>query len=598
MGRHRRVRKSATPASALVLLSLAGGSADALAQTGGYPVLPGSGFPFPTAEPATVPAATDGAGGVISPPAYVLPGGSAPDAAHEIVPQTEPEFAPGWTVRPQISVSEAFNDNIFQTQSGKKSDFITYVSPGLSLRGDTPRLQASLDYSPTAAVYASHSDQDFFAQNLSAYGLATLVENTVFLDARGFAGITPSGGGFPVGGNGLGIPSFGGFGGGSSNTSGVLGRNGQTQNYSFSLSPYAVERFSDAGTLTIAYRGSFSAQSGNNANGLSAFNSNNVPVRGSLENSNLFTNEELLQFVSGPRLGRFQDTALFDASQLIGNGVTSGAHQTFITNRLGYAITHTIAVFGELGYEDIGYPNAVPPVTIQDAVWALGTTLTPDPDSTISVGYGHRYGFGSIFLDGVYAVTARTSVYARYLTGLGTDLQTLQTLVAISGTDPYGRVVDSTTGAPLFIGTPSLGVQGNGTLNQTRTYSAGINTTLNRDLISIGVSGSDQTAIASTTGIPSGPSRSIAANIVWTHQISEAATTSLYVGGGEQKQSFLVPGGNNATDTFYGGLATYRYAFTPTFSGLLQYGYFRRDSELSVRKFSQNVALVGVTKQF
>lgn len=584
-----------------MLLGFAASITPASAQGSIFPALPGGGNPFPTElqAPPVGPGGTAAAPAAGDTPAYVLPGQSAPDPAHEIVPATAaPEFAPGWSFTPFLSISEAFNDNVYQTQSGKKADFITYINPGLSVRGDTPRVQASLNYAPTAAIYASQSGQSYFGQNLNAYGLGTLVENTVFLDARAFAGLTPSSGGFLVGPNGFGNPGFGGFGGNNLSTfSNLLGRDGQTQTYSFSVSPYVVERFGSAGTLTVAYRGSFSSQNSQYSDN-TAFNASSIPVSGSLSNSNTFTNEELVQFVSGSALGRFQDTALFDSSQLIGNGVTDGAYQTFITNKLGYAVTRVVAVFGELGYEDIGYPNGAPPVTIQDAVWAIGTTLTPDPASTITVGYGHRYGFNSAFLDGLYAITARTSVYARYQTGLGTDLQTLQSLVALSGTDPYGRVVDSNTGAPLFIGTPGVGLQGNGTLNRTRIFSAGITTSFDRDTVSLGLNGSDQTAIASATGVPSGPSTSISGNLSWTHQISEAASTSLYFGYGKQKQSYAVIAGSDTTDTFFGALATYRYAFTPTLTGQAQYGYFQRDSALALRRFSQNVALIGLTKQF
>ncbi len=393
--------------------------------------------------------------------------------------------------------------------------------PLLLVRGDTPRLQASLHYAPTAGIYAANSGQDFVAQNLNAYALATLVEDALFLDARAFAGVSPTSGGFPVGAAGFGAPVLGGFGSGSA-TSTLLSGSNQTQSYSVAVSPYFVHRFGDAGTLTVADRVSVSAFSDSLSGGNASFygaNGNAIPVAGSQPNSNLFSNEELVQFVSGSAFGRIRDTALLDASQTSGNGVVGGAHQTFVTNRLGYALTRSVTVFGEAGYEAIGYPSASPPVAIDDAVWAAGTTLTPNAASTITAGYGHRYGFNAAFLDASYAVTARTTVFARYQTGLGTDLQTLQTLLTLSGAGPNGDVVDSTTGAPLFIGNPGLGVQGNATLNRTRTFSAGVTTALDRDTISAAIIGSDQSALASSRPASgslasAGSSRAISGNLV------------------------------------------------------------------------------------
>jgi hypothetical protein len=278
-----------------------------------------------------------------------------------------------------VNVAEAFNDNIFQS-SHRVSDFVTYVTPEVSVRAQTRRLQASVDYAPTAEIFASHSGQDVVAHNLHAYGVATLVEDTLFLDLRGFAGVSPTTGSTPLGSSGLATPGFGGFGRSSANATAYLSKDNQTQSHSFSAAPYFVHRFADAGTFTIADR---IAQSSYSTLGATPA----YVARGAQTNSSLLTNEELAQFVTGSALGRVRNVTLADASQFYGNGVTNGAHQTFITNQLGYAISRSLLVFGELGYEDIAYPKAIPGVRIGDAVWAGGATLTPDPDSTVTLGY-------------------------------------------------------------------------------------------------------------------------------------------------------------------------------------------------------------------
>ena len=482
-----------------------------------------------------------------------------------------------------MNITEAFNDNIFQSSNHHKSDFITYITPELSIRTETPRLQASLDYAPTASIYASHGGEDSVAQNLNLYGLATLVDDALFLDVRGFAGVSPKNGNVPIGSNGLGAASIGGFGGSSANGTAFLSRNNQTQTYSFSVSPYFVHRFGDAGTLTIADRVSQSVYSNLGSS------SNLLPVQGSQTNSNLFTNEALLQFITGSALGRFKNVTIADATQFSGNGVTSGAHQNVVTNRLGYAVTHAVSVFGEVGYEDIGYPHGFPPVKIEDAVWAVGTTLTPDPDSTITVGYGHRYGFSSAFLNAYYMITPRTQLFATYQTGLGTDLQEVQSLVAASGVDQFGNVVDSQTGAPLFIGNSAIGVQGNGTLNETKTFTAGATTALDRDTISLAVSASDYKAVAEQH-----------APRVHKHgpriHVQPGHLGQCFLAASDQRscvdhrllrlrraKSTVVPCGRtnqNSNQNFFGASASYRYAFSETLSGIAQYGHYELGSKI------------------
>ncbi len=61
---------------------------------------------------------------------------------------------------PMISVSEAYDDNIDLVKSGKQSDFITTVSPGLKLSMLKQHTTLSLTYSPSFAFYADHSDNN------------------------------------------------------------------------------------------------------------------------------------------------------------------------------------------------------------------------------------------------------------------------------------------------------------------------------------------------------------------------------------------------------------------------------------------------------
>src|SRR5438045_2571938 len=109
-----------SPARVVATLALCGVFAASASYAAEYPVLPGSGYPFPVQPPPTEstttpasPSAPPGettSGGTT--PVGTTPGGTTIDTAHEIAPQTGREFSPGWTVTPSVNITEAFNDNI------------------------------------------------------------------------------------------------------------------------------------------------------------------------------------------------------------------------------------------------------------------------------------------------------------------------------------------------------------------------------------------------------------------------------------------------------------------------------------------------------
>jgi hypothetical protein len=110
-----------------------GGAADFL------PPPPGGGFGF--ANPLTPPNVI---GNVTGPTTPGLPSTglslSAPGAG--VVPlQANDPTAPAYLVRPRVSVSETFTDNVNYAHSPRLADAYTNILPGLSFSADTPRFQ-------------------------------------------------------------------------------------------------------------------------------------------------------------------------------------------------------------------------------------------------------------------------------------------------------------------------------------------------------------------------------------------------------------------------------------------------------------------------
>src|SRR6185437_10032914 len=231
---------------------------------------------------------------------------------------------PGWTILPRVDVSEAFNDNIFQRENNRSSDFITYITPGVIITGNTPSVLARVHYAPTAVIYASHGGQDMIAQNLNAFGTVTVVPDTFFVDLRGYAAVQPTFGGLPNANGGFGLSPGSGIG---QDTSPFLTRNNATQTETFSVAPYLVHRFGTFGTVKAGYSYSYSSSSA--LSGFTAF-----PISSSDANGTLNTHNEVLQFTSGEDFGRFRQLVLASGTQFEGSGVTSGAYQYILTNQL------------------------------------------------------------------------------------------------------------------------------------------------------------------------------------------------------------------------------------------------------------------------
>ena len=75
------------------------------------------------------------------------------------------------TLTPSLAIEERYDNNIFQTRTNKKDDFITILSPGIRVQYPSGELQAEtrLDFNYRADVewFADHSEQDQVAHNAS-----------------------------------------------------------------------------------------------------------------------------------------------------------------------------------------------------------------------------------------------------------------------------------------------------------------------------------------------------------------------------------------------------------------------------------------------
>ena len=508
----------------------------------------------------------------------VLVGGFAVTVASGIVAIAE---AGDWTITPRISGQEIFTDNVFYTPTNRRSDFITNVSPGIDIAGESTRIQAKLDYSPTLQFYARNPSENFIGHNLYANGTATVIPDLFFFDARGYASLQPNS---PALGTGI-IPSSQSTVGPSfTNLSQGVPKVLLSQVTSFSGSPYLVRRFDGFGTGELRYTVSNTSTTGEG---------NGAPLNPpgfAAQNTRSTTNEATAAFVTGEEFGRFASRLLVDIAQSSGGGVNDANQKVAIADS-AYAITHRIAALGTIGYEELHF-GGFPPTSIKDPVWGLGARLTPVPDADIVLSYGHRNGVTAPYASLIYNLTPRTNLSANYTESITTVSQEIASNLAISDLNPVGQTVDSRTLLPFQISNPALGLQ-NG-LFRMKQLTGTVRTDLERDHFTASAYRSENLLLAQSTPGSGTSQRTTGGYVTWSRELSPLTTVS--VGLGYTRLSF--PGLINSEERILTTSTSLNYLFSQSLTGWVSYNFLDRTATQAELRLLANVVSVGIRKDF
>ena len=112
-------------------------------------------------------------------------GVSALGMANAALAQSASGPAPTISIEPRISVSERFTNNVALASSGKKSELVTQISPGISLRSNSGRLKGTLEYSLNEIVYGRGTSARQSQNALSSSAVLEAVDNFAFIDFSG-----------------------------------------------------------------------------------------------------------------------------------------------------------------------------------------------------------------------------------------------------------------------------------------------------------------------------------------------------------------------------------------------------------------------------
>lgn len=525
----------------------------------------------------------------------------------------------GWTVLPRLDAQELLTDNVLQQHAPRQWDLVTYLSPGIGVAADLPRLQLTFDFAPTLAVYAHAGSLNALTQQLTGIGLVTVVPDLAYVDVRALSGVHSLYGG--IGGLGTigasptaintaaaSIPSLAG------NSIG-LNKDNEVQTSSFAISPYLLRRFGDYGTGKLGY-----SLAVTRSDQLTGFFSTPFPAGGGNGQTQV-TNEELAHYDTGDFLGSIQNgfdvdlrqsNASTDAGFVTGTtgvpGVTNTTTSTreVVTDQVNYRINRAVTVFVSGGHENITY-SGIGLRPIDDLTWSVGTTLTPNPDSLLTVSYGHHDGYNAFSANGYYAVTARTTLTVSYASTLGTQLENLQGQLNQAATSSSGSLVNAQTGGPLFGATNALGVQDG--VFRTDTLTLGGQMTWERDVLSASLfltkqtqAGQFQTGQAQAGLIQAGSSNgatstSKTASVQWIHQLRPDLTLSGAVAFSRQEQAagiLLNPGTSNSV----AASVALQHQISDTVGVSLRYSLFDRQSAVAAYSVYQNILILAISKTF
>jgi uncharacterized protein (PEP-CTERM system associated) len=114
-------------------------------------------------------------------------GGGAAAATAAAGPATAgaPAGRAGFTVAPYAQASVTATDNVDLDATGRRSELITTLSPGLRIASRSGRVQGSLDAQLSAVLYANGRRDDSLQTRLAGLATAEVIEQHVFVEVRG-----------------------------------------------------------------------------------------------------------------------------------------------------------------------------------------------------------------------------------------------------------------------------------------------------------------------------------------------------------------------------------------------------------------------------
>jgi uncharacterized protein (PEP-CTERM system associated) len=391
---------------------------------------------------------------------------------------------PGWLFRPSITGSETFTDNDNQFggftigQNHRSDDAVTQITPTIVVLGNGERFQVNLDYAPTGVIYAVNPEESQFRQAFSGDALAVAVPDLAYLDLRGNVSQNPIYGGV-----------------GAINT-GLLPPSQRETLSNVSATPYLTHSFGGIGTAQAGVAYLYSA-----TDAPSYLNQgDDVPLALPYNYGSrwLATKRAFANFTTGQDFGRFQDEISTDDSFYDGTEPMKGAHRVLLTDDVAYAINRFVSGLGEIGYENLDYPQEA--YSYVGGVWSVGARVTPNAQSSLTLEYRHIDGLTTPYVYGYWQITPRIRVSGSYSAGITSFEQDQQNSLLSGSEDTTGVAASALVAAPLVNNAQFYGA--NQSLTRSERASASASYLAGRELVTANFNHQRSSLIGNLLGLP------------------------------------------------------------------------------------------------
>lgn len=480
----------------------------------------------------------------------------------------------GYVIEPALTLRVLATDNSQIEDRRRDSEFITSIVPSIRVTAETAALRGSFGYAPSVNFYANGTEDNRVDHRFFGAATLTLVPERVFVDFRALGNVTPIAPGF------------------NDATIASSRRDAFTQNYFFTVSPYAIQRWGSAATSVIGYNFAYSRRDGTS--------SRLFPGGPEVTNdSELITHTGYAAVRSGEDLGRLILEARVSGTAYVGGGeITDGGERALGLVEARYAITPTIAVLGEIGYEHLRF-GGFPPYRVDGMVWAGGLRLDPSPNTTITARYRRRDGFDSPSVDARVGIGQRTVLFARYSEQVTTALAQVSDLLTTVTVDEFGNAIGR-DGAPVpQLDSGSFLGQQNG-LFRSRRGTASLSHQLPRDTFTLQYVYDRRTPISIAPGEVTFPEETQSVSLLWRREIGPVTTGFGSVGYSWNRVGFLT----SRYDTINARVGLV-HSFSERLVGSVQYQFTERlrgdDGRTGVPPpgdTTQNTIIASLTTRF
>ncbi len=493
---------------------------------------------------------------------------------------TPASHGPSLQIAGQFGLSEEYTSNVGSQAggaNGRGSDFITLLQPGISIVDTTQRIQASLSYQPVGQVYARNSTFSQFEQELSGDILATALPGWLYVDVRGSVSQQSVYGGL-----------------GSASTVTLSPDNRETVS-SVSVSPYMTRTVGGAGTVQLGVGYIYSAVDAPAQAGQQNASFDGLENYGS---SYLATKRAFASYTTGEDLGRFSNKIGTDDSFYDGGGALAGGRRLLLTDDASYAVSRLITLLGEVGYEDLAYPNSA--YFYSGLIGSAGVKLTPNRGSSLTVEYRYVDGFGSLYLQGSVQASPRIRVFGGYSAGISTFEQDAQNTLLDGTGQETGAVASALEASPLLGGTNAFSANQN--LNRLHRLDMTVTYLGNKDTVTASVQRETTDPVGRRiAGIAPVSTSGLFGSITERHELTPIMSLSAYLQYGSNRTGLL---NYDSGDTISVSLEVER-VFTDTLTGYVRVGgtYLVGGSAFAASGYqgldgNDTTVIVGVVKRF